>query len=138
MPESVCGKRIVLVFCALAAAAVAFHFRDGIQCRFFPRSYWNGQVRSCETTVDAQLARRSSLQQLLQRATETRSQHTLDEYYGFREVEVFDDEAWHRAEKKVASDLSAISNDLVNCQATLQKKEGELEAARAELAKARE
>jgi hypothetical protein len=122
----------------VVAVAVACRFRDGIHRRFFPRSYWDGQIRSCETTVDAQQAKCSFLQQLFQRAAETSNQSKLNEYYGFREVEVADEEAWQRAEKKAASDLSAISNDLVNCQATLQKREQELETARAELAKARE
>jgi multidrug resistance efflux pump len=137
VPERKSGKRIVLFFCALAAVAVAVHFREGICRCFFPRSYWSGEVSSCEAAADAQQIRCSSLQQLLQRTTETSTQSKLSEYYGFREVEVSDDEAWQRAERKVESNLSAISNDLVNCQATLQKKQQALEAARAELAKVR-
>ena len=129
------AKGYVALGIAVAGLTVALQYRREIQHRFFPRSFWNGEVRSCEANVDAQKAKCSSLQQLIEIAGETGNQSKVNEYYAMREVEVPDNEAWNKAEKKVESGMSTISNDLVKCQAKLQKKEQELEAARAELAK---
>jgi hypothetical protein len=129
------AKGYVALGIVVAGVTVALQYRREIDHRFFPRHFWTGEVRSCEASLKDQKDKCTALEELIQLGAETGNQSKNTEDLGLKEPKAGDEDTLHKAEQKVNAGMSTFSNDLVRCQATLQTKEQELEAARTELAK---
>ncbi len=58
-----------------------------------------------------------SLAEALERKQESKEWDKLQVYYGLKETEMSDEEAWRKAVQKVEGELAALSNRVADCQA---------------------
>jgi hypothetical protein len=129
------AKGYAVLGVVVIALIIALQYHREIDHRFFPRHFWTGEVNSCEASLKDQKDKCTALEELIQLAGETGNQSKNTEDLGVKESKPGDEDVVNKAQQKVEAGASMFSNDLVRCQSTVQKKEQELEAARAELAK---